>query len=768
MPSQISEVPHNEREVSMSIPYKEGSLGKYFKFGTHKSAIWQYFNPKTRDWDFIKATKQPLGNYKNSIILRNGWVVRKLERAGKTQYYYFCQSDEIKTINKSIALNEGYKYSPGILHVPAVRKEDNIFVDIRKVYFSEEIFKKIVDLSVHEEEEEGRILFLCFKAPDIKKVYNLLYPVRVRLEYQDDFKEEIKEVEPDELEALTEIPKLLSELLTLSYSCFLKKEGSIENFLLILIYRDQQKIRNEELRKKLSKLFELSDNGDYVSTQILNFLIESITTFFDWECYENLKVEPDIQGMIFKAAPISYSERWSNTYYKIIFPELETTLHWPTTLAPTKKGTGEFHPLYARLKTVQLRRWRIYPYLGRIKNTGSQKDADFGESDRDFLKKSFASALGILSFERILSEREYLSGFTLDLEDWQGHYFLDRYFLAIVQIDEPLLLDSPLPQTRVKDIFGNSFIIEWNWDAYTHSKEDIHEFGRSGWISILLKNTFGRKQFTKSEFPVFKTAQTIKPQFHNREFAFRYNLLALIKYFGYVPIRKLRTLSKFFREPDITVLMNALFDGDLIYQAGDNIYYIYKCLNKEQMARLIDLMTDAEKIPDKELFYQKWYITWSLIRGHYPSIHPLIYAKKLSRKEKLDVPINEVETYNILEEFIKAVSISHQKEIKRRRVDKLNFFINHRDPNIKENEIRISRKEEHAYTRYASLMIQNFGKATILASGKRIPKAHSVVRELMRKFSYMEPKVSRKDYPLEHQKGFNIPGVKFEIEVYGI
>jgi hypothetical protein len=765
MPLDLKGVRTSDEGVEITF---SKNLGTYFQYGTVKSSIWQYFNPNSREWNFIKVQKLPFAEHDYSIIIRNGWVIRKLERIVETPYYYYCENNDLKNITKHDAIIKGYQYSPGILKVPAVKKDDNVFVNVRKVYFPTEVFKILRELSVMQKEEDGRILYLCFKSTDIQKVYQLLYPIRIRLEYQKDFIEEVKELDPTEIETLSELPKFLSEILTLSYSNFLKKEERIEKFLLTLIYRDLTKIHNEDLKKKLEELFDLCNKGDYICKQILDFLIESITTYFDWDCYENWKVDSNIDGLIFKATPLSYNEKWSNTYYKIIFPELETVLHWTTTISPTKKGIGEFHELYARLKEVKMIKWRIYPYLGRIKNTGTREDNIFEEGEKEFVKKSFDSVLGIPSFERILAEREYLSSFSLDLEDWHGHYYLDRYFLAIVKIVDPLLLDFPFPRTKVEDIFGNKFIIEWNWDAYVHSKEDIHNFGPGGWFSILLKNIFGKRRFTNIECPIFQTAQTIKPFFHNKDLALRYNFLALIKYFGYIPRGGFKNLSHFFSEQTIDVILNDLLEKNLVYQKDENIYYVYKCLNKEQMNELIELMTVTEKIPHRDMYRQKWYITWSLIRGHYPLIHPLIYANKLSKDKKLEASGEEVGTYSKLEEFIDIISTHHKNEIKRRRAAKINFFINNRKPNINQGEVKIGEKDEDKYVNYASLMIYNFGNVTILGSGSRIPKAHSIVQKVVRKFAYMEPKVVRTDSPLQHKGGFTVPAVKFEIEMFSI
>ena len=744
------------------------NLETYFRYGTTKSSVWQYFNPSSRVWSYIKVHKLPYGKQDHSIILRNGWIVRKLERIVESPYYYYCENDEIRNISKRDAVIKGYQYSPGILKVPAVKKEDNVFVDVRKVYFPTDVFNELRELSVMQNEDGGRILYICFKSADIQKVYRILYQIRVRLEYQDDFIDEVKDLDPTEIETLSEVPKFISEILTMSYSNFLKKEDRIEKFLLALIYRDMTKISNDELKQKLQELFSYCDKGDFVCEKILDFLIESITTYFDWGCFENWNVNQNIDGLIFKATPQSYSEKWSNTYYKIIFPEFEMVLHWPTTLSPTRKGTGEFYATYARLKHIKMRRWRIYPYLGRIKNTGTRDDNIFEEGERNFIRRSFDSVLGIPSFERILAEREYLSSFSLDLEDWHGHYFLDRYFLAIVKIIDPLLLDSPFPRTKVEDIFGNKFIVEWNWDAYHHSKDDIHNFGIGGWFSILLKNVFGKRRFVTIDSPIFQTAQTIKPIFHNKEFAQKFNILALIKYFGYIPRKEINSLSVLPSESSIDDILEELLKENLVYEKDGRIYYVYKCLNTEQMAELVELMTVADKIPQRDMHRQRWYITWSLIRGHYPIVHPLIYANKLSRQENLVMSNEEATTYKKIEDFINKISDLHKKEIRKRRADKINFFINNRNPDIVQNEIKIGKKDEESYARYASLMINNFGNVTILGSGGRIPKAHAVVREVVRKFAYMEPKVVRTDSPLQHPGGFTVPAVKYEIEMFGI
>lgn len=99
----------------------------------------------------------------------------------------------------------------------------------------------------------------------------------------------------------------------------------------------------------------------------------------------------------------------------------------------------------------------------------------------------------------------------------------------------------------------------------------------------------------------------------------------------------------------------------------------------------------------------------------------------------------------------------------------MSFIINSRDLNISFNKTLIGDKDDYVYVNHASLMLLNFGQATIEARGKWIQKAHFIATSLMRKFSYIEPKINRMDTKVKHPvTNRDVREVAFQIESYSL
>lgn len=73
-----------------------------------------------------------------------------------------------------------------------------------------------------------------------------------------------------------------------------------------------------------------------------------VISFFDWKDLQDLGTNPTITGLILGTSK-EFNSKWTNNYYKIIIPELESVLHLQTTISPSKSGIGEIHPLAFRL-----------------------------------------------------------------------------------------------------------------------------------------------------------------------------------------------------------------------------------------------------------------------------------------------------------------------------------------------------------------------------------------------------------------------------------
>lgn len=744
-------------------------LGKFFRCGTSKSSTWQFFKLGKREWEYIRVQDYPVEPYDCSILVRDGWIVRRLESQDRHDYY-LCQNGELSHLTKHEALRIAYEHSPRHTWITIIRRGDYLYLDTSSsCYFPPPHYKALLDLSVDISDMQLTASWLCFRSSDLPLVRTILDKIRVKLNVSTSLSVAESKEQPAEAEKPIDIRKMLSDTLTSAYGNYLKKEANIEKFLILVLNREWTSVQDEDLREKLVALGNASDQGNSMASSMLEFL-EKASSHFDWNTYDEASVSPDIEGVVINTIPITFGKQWAHNYYKIIFPSLETTLYWPTTIADTRSGIGEALRLKTRLKTVRLRKWRIYPYLGRLKNTGTRKkDVEFQTSEIESLRRAFASATGVPTFEKILSERAYLDGFNLDMERWKkGAYNLSRYFLAVVQIVEPLTIDDPVPSTRVRDIFGNAFIIRWDQDTYFHCIEKMHSMQPGGWISVLVQNEFQNLAFTEDNVTIFETAPTIEMRFVRKEEACEFNLVAIAKYFGFVPKDILRRIvDSFAVDHDFDAVLTKAVEESL-YEKEGIIYYIYQTLDKQAISELVELMANPSTFPNRQIFRRKWYITWSLIRTHYGLIHPIVHAKGLLKQADLRVPRIDKDRYNAIEGMLHEVVDFHHNSIKTRRRERISSLMQSRDPKASFHPTWVGAKEEKFYVRNASKMLRNFGNATIEAMGRRIAKAHAVVTSLTREFAYMEPKVARIDSSVQHEKGYPVRTVKFEVEVYGI
>ncbi len=744
--------------------FKE-KLGAYFLFSVSKGDFWQFFNPKTRSWDFLKVKKDN-SNDSFFVLFRNNWVVRKLIPSSKQQYYYICIDEDLKAQKRNEAIIHGYQYSPGIFKIPAVLKEKIVYVDIRKVFLPEQIYKDLITRALHVQSDEKSTNFLCFNEKDMHKIYSIFHTARIWVEYKDDFIETEPSMEETEISIET-IASLISSILSKSYSYYLKSESEIENFILALYERNFRYIEGTSFVKDLELLFEQVDKENIIAKNFLNYLIDNITSYFDWSYLDEFEIDPEITGIIYKANPLSSTNNWKTNYYKLYIPDLELFLHWPTSIYPKRIKFGSTNLFEVRLKKVTLKRWRIYPYLGRLKNTGTRDTILFDERDPELISRSFMLSTGIPSIEFILSQKGYLQAFNIDMGNWKGHYELSRFFLAIVRIERNLEISSPTPVTIVKDIFGNRFTIKWDFHTYKYNIDTFHDLKSGGWISVLLRNDFFAFKKSKQKNKAFYAVDNFSIRFLKKDEAFKANIVALVKYFGFISKERLISLKCIVPTEQLEKLVIQLIEEGYIFEYKGNVYYIYNCTSRDFFQKMIQNVADPSfphKIASKD---NRCYMFWSLINENSALIHPLTYSYAIFQKEHIIVSDNEYKNYDDIQNLIFSVKLEHGQEMSVRKLDYYNHMMINKDESFTGKDVYVGKKDELNYFWFAKNVLQNNGTVNLLASGRRIAKAHRIVLKLKRMFAHMAPHISRDNTQITHEKGYNVKAVKFVITLYG-
>ncbi len=726
-------------------------LGQYFLMGASKNDMWQFFNPQKRVWEFLKIQKEDFGSYKNSVILRNGWIIRKLQKR-RPSFYYLAKESKVISINSIQAAKEAQKYLTGEVEVKAYLDNDVIKINLNQVYFPINEYNKIMNLGVNVLDHMMFVPQRC-----LNQFESILKEIGIKLSLTDKDIEDLEDKRTD-----SSFRKKVSDLLTLLYSKYLKKESEIEELAIALLSRQIDLINEPDVRKALE--FITKEDKTQEEQSLISFLTEVVVTYFDWKLLSKFNVDSSLHGLVIGSTPKSYQGIWTWNYLKVILPNFESVNHLQTTISPSREGKGKMHQLSARLDRILIKKWRLYPYLGKLKNTGTKDEVSFEYSDVGYIKSSLRTITGIPTIEKILSEMCFLDSFSLDLEEWKGSDNLSRYFLMYVKIIEPLDPSAKIPSMLVEDFFGIKFRIVWEFNTYLHYAADIHKIHRNDLISIIVKNSLESEYLHKDETD-FKTVFGLSFRFVNKFDFVSKNVLALIKYVGYTDVELLKSLVTKHCHISVDEILSELEKKNQILIRNNVCYYSYNALTIDQFSYLIDMMENPEAIPPREFFMERWYVLWSLIREDLPIIHPLSYSTNINPLTQVLVGIPSVES---ILEFMRKTKLSHKQRMSERAKRRTNYLINTRKLDTSFQDTMVGQKDEDVYINHAKYMFRQFGQASIKARGRWIPKAHYIAKYLSRLFSYMEPRITRSDKSAKDPTGRDVREVEFYVEAYKI
>lgn len=747
-------------ELSGRSPASAACFGTYFKRPLHGTEHWQYFNPKKRKWDFVRKSYDEGSNY---MVFRDGWIVRRLGKREDRHDHYLCVSQTLLPLSREKAIKEAISRSFEAATIPCTLKDDLIYVRVGTVFLSDSTYSCLRRMAKHAEERNGIIEVMVFRLEQRADIDRVLRAERIRLVDSEDLRLPKKVLDKNEMEAYKALLKQISETFSLAYSSYLKREDLVERFILLIAHRDWESIDPVELRDKLITLANLVDAGNQVARKLNEFILDKLPILFDWA---DLGTDNMIQGIIIDTAPLEFQGRWNTNYFKLIVPRLESSLYWQTSLAPTKRGNGEVHHLASRLHGIEMERWRVYPYLGKLRLTGSRENTSFSDRTPSDIHHAFNAIAGVPSFETILRDFAYIDGYNLDLKTWRGGYSFSRYFLAMVRIEDALDSEFPLPTTTVVDVFGNHFGVQWDIDNYLHEESVIASFQYGGWISVLLENELNSLDQDYA-IPVFRSAQAIGSRFVTKSEAFKHNVLGVIRYCGFASRSGLAYLStRSLDESEFDRALKALVEEKRVASSGGFCFYVHNSISSEQAQLLADITTDASKNLPAKTLREEWYVTWSMLRILFPYVHPLVRAQGL-----FDAPVRspyapDAEKYEALQAFVRGESSIHHDLRVRVQKERAKILINAQRSDIDYFEILVGEKNPDRYVSPACSMLQNFGCAVIKARGRWIHKAHGIAQKVAQIYAYADPSVTREDHLERRPDGRIIPSVEFDIRTY--
>jgi len=706
-----------------------------------------FFNPEKRKWEFLKIQNEKVDEKKKSIILRTGWSIRKLQKR-RPPFHYLAQEKKILVVKKSKTDKTIEKYNT-LLKLKTKTDKNFIKIKLNDIHFYTKDYLDIMAL------EGATILdgILSIPIPSLEQFREILVNANIILDIDE------KNNSEEQISEKKAIQNQISELLKLLYSKFLKKESTIEELQIALLTKNIENICDDDVRKSLE--FITKPELTHSEKLIYEFLSEKLPIYYNWQLLDDFTVDPTIHGLILTGTSKEYQNKWSTNYFKIILPNFESIVHLQTKLSPTREGIGKVDPLKVRLLKISLKKWRIYPYLGKLKNTGTKSETLFESAEIPFIENSFRTILGIPTIEKILREQCFLDSFNLDLETWRGSYNLSRHFITYVKIIESVTTDGKIPTLLVEDFFGNRFRIAWDFKTYLHFSKEIHDISKNGYISIVIKNVLDN-QYNETNELDFETIYGISFRFSTKEEFLIRNILSIIKYVGYADLEILKQFLKEITSNNCDNFIAKLQETNEALIKNGYCYYSYNALNKKQFSFLLDIIEEPDSLITKEIFGERWYVLWSLMRESLPILHPLSYSTNINSDLKT---LHNLANLSTILDFVQSTKKLHKDQNIRRAKKRANYLLQINKTNIFQ-ETLVGRKNRRKYIDHGRHMFRDFGQACVRARGRRIIKAHYVARYIARNFSYMEPKITRIDKISFDHNNKKIREVEFYIESY--
>lgn len=723
------------------------NFGTYFAMTSSEHDMWQFFDPIRRNWFFLNIKKH--SNQEYFIIFRNGWVVRKVHRK-RHPYYFKVNDNDLIPIGTQTAYSKIQSFPNVPIILKCTEENGHMIIDAHKFHFQIDDYLKIMSF-------EGTRAFdgkIFIPISEFSTLQSLLLKKNILISIENN---DVEQNFDDE----EKIPQMeISDLLKILYSKFLKKESGIEELQLILLTKNTSNIEDKEIKNILNLIFK--KQFSQFDEILYNFLTTKLVQYFDWKQMTAFSVDSDILTLLLSGTPKKFQGNWYTNELTLILPNFELLVYLQTTLSPYNQSVGELDPEKIGLRKTRLQKWRLFPYLGKLKNTGKKDEIFFEKTPHSFINSSFRTIIGIPTIEKILRDMCYLDSFNLDLQEWRGSNNLSRYFIAYVKVLQPIDDSGKIPCMIVEDFFGNIFRLSWDFETYKRNFQEISKISKNGYLSIILKNLLNNKYNSKDDID-FTTVFGISFRFITKEDFFLKNLLAIIKYIGYVDCETLRKFVSNFSEFDFDSLLLSLSNNDEILIRKNICYYKYNALTKKQFSFLLDIMEDPSLLPTREIFNERWYVLWSFMRENLSLIHPLLYSIPVNSIKQLSGDLKGVKT---LFDFIIATKNFHKFQISVRSKARTNYILNTSKNTDNFQETLVGRKNEIVYINHSRSIFRNFGQSCVKSRGKWIPKAHLVANFVSRRFSFMEPRVKRVDRTVVDKGGRSFKEVEFYIEAY--
>ena len=594
----------------------------------------QYLRIRDRSWHSV-AWEEIHG--KRLPLLVNGWILRLFRAHGHPPDFAVVQDNRLKTVPATTIERMLLAYKLPLIRLPLLQDATHVYLDVSKTWFPNGLYSDLARLSPQREvlrSEDGETAFWQFKKEAWPVARSLLQAYGVSTEVLSD---ESWRTRREELE---EVPvQKVSNLLAGIYTLYLKAEGRTNYLRTDLALGDVNPFHEPELDGLWSDL-ELAIGTNPTVQSACEFIKDYSHRSLDWKEAGNLEIDPTLDGLVFSIEKRRFGRRFSGNYLRLYIPNLDTILHLDTTINPTGNQGLSPDPARLFLNELALERWRVYPFLGRIRNLGSRDTIHVRKADQGhvaFIRDHMAS---IAAVERLLVQSRQFSSFNVDRHAWrEGHQPFSRTFLGCFKIEIPLDRQHAHPSILATDALGTGCRLEMTFQDMEHRREFLRAQAPGSWVSAVVSTTLRSAALADKEPVTFFVEPFHRMENLSEREASEASLLGLVKAMRTLPVRSIDLISSSWQAgQDIVGGLRNLERAAKVIRVGELWVYVPSAVQPQSVTEFEWLASGAlhssyQRFQETRDYARIALHVWSMDRAH-----PLFWLrhKRMGRLRSLN------------------------------------------------------------------------------------------------------------------------------------
>lgn len=577
----------------------------------------QYLRIRDRSWHSV-AWEEIDGN--RLPLLVNGWILRLFRAHGHPPDFAVVQDDRLKTVPATTVERMLRAYKLPLIRLPLLQDATHVYLDVSKTWFPNRLYSDLAKLSPQREvlrSEDGETAFWQFRKEAWPAARSLLQAYGVSTEVLSDESWRIRR------EELEEVPvQKVSNLLAGIYTLYLKAEGRINYLRTDLALGDVNPFHEPEL-DGLWRDLELTIGTNPMVQSACEFIRDYSHRSLDWKEAENLAIDPTLNGLVFSIEKQRFGRKFSGNYLRLYIPNLDTILHLDTTVNPTGDHGRSADPTRLFLNELVLERWRVYPFLGRIKNLGSRDTIHVEMADQGhvaFIRDHMASLAAV---ERLLAQSRQFSSFNVDRHAWrEGHQPFSRTFLGCFKIKIPLDRQHARPSILATDALGTACRLELTFQDMEHRRRFLRAQAPGSWVSAVVSTTLQSATLAGSEPATFFVEPFHRMENLSEREASEASLLGLVKAMRTLPLRSVDLINSSWQAGyDVIDGLRNLERAAKVIRIGELWVYVPSAVQPQSVAEFEGLASGGVHSSDQLFQENRDYArialhVWSMDRAH--------------------------------------------------------------------------------------------------------------------------------------------------------